>query len=998
MSPAASRMLRLFVVVAALLPAATIVASQDPGSDGPWQVVDRIRDEGINRSQVMDYAWHLTDVIGPRVSGSSNLREAEEWARATMEQIGLAKAAIEPWGEHGVNWDVEYISLHMIEPDYQPLIGYPHAFTVGTDGPISGEVLIADISSKADLENYRGRLQDAIVLSTPMRQYGPRFEPQAMRHDEGSLGVFVEEGIDRNAARRREEEWARNPPRPDNLSAAELEEFFKSEGVAAVLVAAQGGDGTVFVTGRRGRTMEAVRGSLPTLYIAPEHYGRMYRLAAGNVPVRIEAEVRIRIEERDSQEYNVIGEIPGTDLADEIVMIGAHLDSWHSGTGATDNASGSASVLEAMRILKAIGAAPRRTIRVALWSNEEGGLRGSRAYVAQHFGNPRDGVTDDYENFSAYFNMDNGTGQVRGIHQQGNRFVAPVFEEWLKPFADLRVGTLSNFSNRGSDQLSFDEAGLPGFQILQDRIEYRTRTHHTNMDVFDKLIPKDLEINAVVLAGLAYQAAMTDERLPRKRFTDWRPELEITQEELFAAPNAYTNSVADFDNDGDLDLFVGFNSQPNRLYRNDGGTFTDVAASVGVADSDVTRAAAWGDYNSDGHMDLFVGFVSREGSSNRLYENDGDGKHFTDVTRKAGVAMTGSFRQISWVDYDNDGDVDLFVGLRDKPNVLLRNDGGTFTNVAETVGVADPRHTVGAAWFDFDKDGDPDLAVANMDGDANGLFRNDGSHFVDVAAESGLENGGRALGFRAYGSVRPTLGDFDNDGNIDVFMANYGANGLFRNEGDGTFTNVAPQMGVAIDSRYDTATWGDYDNDGRLDLYVNGTVGAGVNHPDYLFHNDGDRFTDVTPPIVRDQQSDHGAQWADMNQDGSLDLLLTGGSQDGMHHLLFNRSNESSARRSLQVLVLDGNGHFTRAGAEVRLFDASGKLLGTGIVDTGSGYNSQNAMPVHFELPREGLVDVEITVLTPQGRKAARISDIDPSSYAGRWLVVLVDDSGNATR
>ena len=993
MSRVASRLFASLLVVAIMLLTGTPVRSQGAGY---WQAVERIRDEGFNRSHVMDFAWQLTDVIGPRVSGSANMRESQEWAKATMDQIGLSNAAIEPWGEHGVNWDVEYVSLHMLEPDYQPLIGYPQAFTVGTNGKISGEVVVADLRSRADMESYRGRLQDAIVLSTPPRQYAPRFAPQAIRHDQGSLDVFVEEGVDRNIARRRQEEWARNPPRPEGISADEVEAFFKSEGVAAVLVAAQGGDGTVFVTGRRDRSPASVRNSLPTLYIAPEHYGRMYRLAAGNVAVTMEADVRIRIEERDSQEYNVIGEIPGSDLAHEIVMLGAHLDSWHSGTGATDNASGSSVVLEAMRILRAIGATPRRTIRVALWSNEEGGLRGSRAYVAQKFGNPRDGTKADYENFSVYFNMDNGTGRIRGIHQQGNQFVAPIFARWMRPFDDLQLGTLSNFSNMGSDQLSFDEAGLPGFQILQDRIEYRTRTHHTNMDVFDKLIPEDLQVNAVVLASLAYQAAMVEARIPRKPFTDWRPQFEVAQPDVFGAGNTFTNPIADYDNDGDLDIFVGFNGQPNRLYRNDGGTFTDVAPQVGIADNDVTRAAAWGDYNGDGHLDLFVGFVSRQGSSNRLYENSGDGRRFTDVTEAAGIGMTGSFRQVSWVDYDNDGDVDLFLGLRDKPNVLFRNDNGRFTDVAASMGVDDPRRTVGAAWFDFDKDGDLDLAVANMDGDANGLFRNDGTRFVDVAAAAGLDNGGRALGFSSYGSVRPTLGDFDNDGNIDVFMANYGANGLFRNLGDGGFENVAPRMGVAIDSRYDTATWGDYDNDGRLDLYVNGTVGGGRNYRDYLFHNDGDRFSDVTPSVVGDQQSDHGAHWADMDGDGDLDLLLTGGSAAGMHHLLLNAQADERARRSLQVLVLDAAGHYTRAGAEVRLFDAaSGALLGTGIVDTGSGYNSQNAMPVHFGLASNALVDVEVTTMTRQGREQARLTGVDPSAYVGRWLVVKVDENGN---
>ena len=495
----------------------------------------------------------------------------------------------------------------------------------------------------------------------------------------------------------------------------------------------------------------------------------------------------------------------------------------------------------------------------------------------------------------------------------------------------------------------------------------------------------------------------------RRRWVEWiaehferadaaiqaRPQFELTKQDAFTDGNTLTNAIADFDNDGDLDLFVGFSQQPNRMYRNDGGTFTDVAKQIGLADNNVTRTAAWGDYDNDGHLDLFVGFVSRQGSSNRLYRNEGNGTRFTDVTAAAGIALSGSFRQASWVDYDNDGDVDLFLGLRDKPNVLFRNDVGRFTDVAASLGLDDGRRTVGAVWFDFDKDGDLDLSVANMDGDANGLFRNDGMRFVDVAIASGLDAGGRPLGFRAYGSVRPTLVDFDNDGALDVFMANYGPNGLLRNLSDGRFENVAPRLGLAIDSRYDTGTWGDYDNDGRLDLYVNGTVTGGTNHRDYLWHNDGDRFTDITPGVLGDLVADHGAHWADFDKDGDLDLALTGATADGMHYVAFNVQREPRGRRSLQVMVLDDRGHYTRAGSEVRVFDGTtGRLLGMRIVDTGSGYNSQNAMPVHFGLAQEGLVDVEVTTLTTQGRKTARMTDVDPKVYAGRWLVVKVDASG----
>ncbi len=473
------------------------------------------------------------------------------------------------------------------------------------------------------------------------------------------------------------------------------------------------------------------------------------------------------------------------------------------------------------------------------------------------------------------------------------------------------------------------------------------------------------------------------------------PDFKLHQPDLFKDGRTLTNAFADYDNDGDLDLFVGFNGKPNRLYRNDNGQFTDVAAQVGLADNDVTRTSAWGDYDGDGNMDLFVGFVSRAKSWNKLYRNEGDGKRFTDVTKSTGSSLSGSFRQACWVDYDRDGDVDLYVGLRDKPNVLFQNNNGHFKDVAQDLGIGDSRRTVGAAWFDYDKDGDLDCYVTNMDGDANGLFRNDGSTFVDVAKEAGVETGGRALGSILYGSVRPSLADYDNDGNIDIFTANYGPNGLYRNIDGKTFENVAPRLGLALDFCYDTGTWGDYDNNGRLDLYVNGTITRGTRFEDYLFHNDEDGFVNITPRIIKQNNGDHGAHWVDFDRDGDLDLALTGAAADGMHHLLRNELSEEKARQSLQVLVLDGEGHYTRAGSEVRCYDAgTKKLLGTTLLDTGSGYNSQNAMPVHFGLRGVKSVDVEVTVFTQGGRKNILLENIDPKSYAGRYLIVKVDANG----
>ena len=862
-----------------------------------WDVVTRIREEGFDRSKVMDYVWYLSDVIGPRLTASNNMREAQDWLKTKMDALGLENTSLEPWGDTFASWDIEYVSIHMLEPDYQMIIGYPLALTPGTDGKIVGEAMIVDIQEKEDLDKYKGMLKNKIILRTPKREFRPRFTPDAVRHDEKSLAAYETDGVDINIQKRRQEAWMQRTPRSKDVTGDEMEEFFKSEGVVVLLEAGRGSDGTVEASGRstrRGdRSVDGVKKSLPMLSIAAEHYNRIYRILEHSIPVKMEIDVRIKLGDSDLQGRNVVGEIRGTDLVDEIVMIGGHLDSWQAGTGATDNASGCGVALEAMRILKAIGAEPRRTIRMALWSSEEGGLRGSRGYVNNQFGNPRDGKKPDYDKFSVYFNMDNGTGRFRGVHLQENKLVAPIFEAWMKPFHDLKMKTLSLYSNRGTDHLAFDRTGLPGFQFLQDRIDYRSRTWHFNMDVYDHLVPEDLKINAVIMASFAYHAAMRDEKIPRKPFTDWKPNFELHQPDLFKDGGTLTNAIADFDNDGDLDIFIGFRGKPNRLYRNDNGTFKDVAEQVGIADSDVTRTSAWGDYNGDGHIDLFVGFVSRSKSWNRLYRNDGDGKHFTDVTKEAGLKLTGSFRQASWIDYDNDGDVDLFVGLRDKPNVLFRNDNNKFTNVAKELGIDDPRRTVGGVWFDYDKDGDLDLYVTNMDGDANGMFRNDGSRFTDVAPEIGLDTGGRPLGFKMFGSVRPCLGDYDNNGNLDIFVANYGPNGLYTNEGDGKFTNDAPKLGLAIDNCYDTGTWGDYDNNGRIDLYVNGTITRGKSYGDYLFHNDEIRFTDITSDIIKEQHADHGAHWVDFDNDGDLDLALTGAGPDGMHYLSKRDSQEA---------------------------------------------------------------------------------------------------------
>ena len=451
------------------------------------------------------------------------------------------------------------------------------------------------------------------------------------------------------------------------------------------------------------------------------------------------------------------------------------------------------------------------------------------------------------------------------------------------------------------------------------------------------------------------------------------PVFEPMQPDVLGAGSNFTNAFADYDNDGDLDLFVGFDGKPNRLYRNDKGTFTDVAASAGVADTRPTRAAAWGDFDADGDPDLLLGFTPlKDAWVLRLYRNNAGS--FADATNDAGLTVaTGAVRQPAWIDFDGDGDLDLFIAFRDRANALYRNDAGKLTDIAASVGLNDTRRTVGAVWFDFDEDGDLDAAVANMDGDANGLFRNDGGKFTDVAAAAGVAWGGRAPKLATNGTVRLCAADVDGDGKLDLFAANYGPLGFFSNRGKGTFEDRSTAWQIAIDSRYDACAFADFDNDGTLDLYVNGTVTGGASWQDSLFRNTGSSFVDVTPAVIRKQQADHGVQWADVDGDGDLDLALTGSRTDGTHLVMRNMLPAAAAARGLHVRVVDAKGHATRAGAEVRAFAAgSTRLIGSRLVDSGSGYDAQNDMPVHIGVP-SGVSKVDVQVIVPAGGKRTAI-------------------------
>ena len=471
--------------------------------------------------------------------------------------------------------------------------------------------------------------------------------------------------------------------------------------------------------------------------------------------------------------------------------------------------------------------------------------------------------------------------------------------------------------------------------------------------------------------------------------TDSAPHFTVLQPDLLGLGMSFTNAAADYDGDGDLDLFVGFGGTPNRLYRNDGGVLKDVAAEAGVNAARGVRSAAWADYDGDGDPDLLVGFAPGPSSVLVLYRNDGG--HFTDVTVAAGLSVaTGSVRQFSFIDFDGDGDLDLSVMFRDRANMLFRNTNGTFVEMADSVGLADTRKSVGALWVDADEDGDLDLLVANQDGDANALFRNDGNHFTDIADSMGIAWGGRAPKLATNGSVRPCAADVDGDGHFDFFFANYGPNGLFLKR-HGTFTDVSAAWGINADGRYDTCAFADFDHDGALDMYVNGTVTGGTSYPDFLFHNSGGKFTDVTPESLKALQADHGVLWFDIDRDGDLDLALAGAQATGMHYVLRNDLDSAAARRSLAVRVLDGRGRATRAGAEVRVFAAGTRtLLGTRLVDTGSGYNAQSDMPVNFGFARMQPVDVEVTWPSRGRRKVVRTRNVSLRKYAGNALVVKV--------
>src|SRR5262245_22730047 len=512
------------------------LAAQEPADK---DAVAFFRDQGLSHSQVMDHLSWMCDVYGPRLTGSPNLRRAQKWAAETFTSFGLQRAHTEAWGPFGRGWRCERALVEVVGDNPWPVLAYPKAWSPSIAGRIEADVVVVGDLTAEQLEALD--LQGKVVLMEGTRELQEPFTGLGKRLEEADLaamagGARAEEAT---AARRAGAAAQQNDFRTGfQRRAAIMNAVLKKAPLAIVDRASKGDYGTVFVQGASATpkpgeveaTEPGARGNranprtpdaqvVPQFTFAVEHYNRICRVLQKGLPVRLAIELKTAFTD-DGGDFNVLAEIPGSDpaLKDQVVMLGAHFDSWHTGTGATDNGCGSAVVMETARLIAAWckqHGAPRRTIRAALWSGEEEGLLGSRAYVREHFGEPGK-PTAEHALLSGYFNLDNGTGKIRGVYQQGNLEVAPIFAAWLQPFADLDAKTLTTNNTGGTDHLSFDRVGLPGFQFVQDPISYDARTHHSNMDVWDHAIAADLQQAATIMATFVWQTAQRDAMLPRK--------------------------------------------------------------------------------------------------------------------------------------------------------------------------------------------------------------------------------------------------------------------------------------------------------------------------------------------------------------------------------------------------------------------------------------------------------------------------------------------------
>ena len=514
--------MKMFVTLCAAV-VAVRVSAQDLAT------VTRIRQEGFRNSRVMEYAQGLTDRIGARLTGSPNMKKANEWTRDELARMGLSNAHLEAY-EFGRGWSSEWCTVRMLSPEVTQLYAFPMAWSPATNGVLRGNVVKVRLETADDLAKNKGKLAGAIVMTAEPREMTPQATAALDRYDDEELTALGQYQIPtaREDARRVEGQKRREFRRA-------LAQFAVDEKIAA-LVQSGSGEGGVFRVQSGGTWRDDEPSGVPAVGLAPEHYARISRLVDAKVAVELEIDLRTRFHAEDRRAYNTISEIPGSDRNGEVVLLGAHLDSWHTGTGATDNAAGSAVMMEAARILKSLGIAPKRTIRVALWSGEEQGLLGARAYVEQHYAvreKPKDPeqarlpvwartekgkltVKPDHARVSAYFNVDNGTGRLRGIYAQENAAVVPLFTAWLTPLHDLGATTVTMRNTTSTDHIAFDEVGIPGFQFIQDEVEYRSRTHHTNWDTFERLQREDLMQAAVVVATFVWETANRDQLLPRK--------------------------------------------------------------------------------------------------------------------------------------------------------------------------------------------------------------------------------------------------------------------------------------------------------------------------------------------------------------------------------------------------------------------------------------------------------------------------------------------------
>ena len=516
------------IVITTLL--SLIITLQISAQSENEEIIDIIKDQGIEKSEVMEFAALMTDVYGPRLTGSPMLDKATEWAKQELVEMGMSNVHLHEWGPFGKGWQLDHFEMHCNAPSYWPIIGYPKAWSPSVTG--TGEVVYLDITEEADIEKYRGKLNGKFVLMDTIRKVELPFEAKAKRHDVDGLFEMATAGPPTPRPRRRNRggRFAMNEA---------IWKMLETEKPIAVLDRSYKGDlGTVFVSIARtseGRAYNTDNAIVPQATLSVEQYNRIFRLLHRGLPVQLSMDLKTSYSNSDGLEHNIIAEIPGTDLKDEVVMFGAHFDSWHTGTGATDNAAGSSVMMEVARILlntiKESGIQPRRTLRLALWTGEEQGLWGSRNYVGDHYAEfAEDMFTPQTlkpanETVSAYYNMDNGTGKVRGVHLQGNSEVGPIFREWLEPFEDMDARTITLNNTGGTDHLAFDAVGIPGFQFIQDPIGYSTTTHHSNMDNLDHLSEEDLSQAATVIASFVWNTSQRDEKLPRK------PQIEEADDE-----------------------------------------------------------------------------------------------------------------------------------------------------------------------------------------------------------------------------------------------------------------------------------------------------------------------------------------------------------------------------------------------------------------------------------------------------------------------------------